>query len=77
MKYLKKRNPFLDSIKEANNDILIENVNYHITKVKNLGEVNLPDPKVGDLKLSVMPYGLKKEMNEFEFKEFLNKKEDI
>jgi hypothetical protein len=54
MKYLKKRNPFLDSIKEANNDILIENVNYHITKVKNLGEVNLPDPKVGDLKLSVI-----------------------
>lgn len=59
MKYLKKRNPFLDSkkeIKENVNDILIENVNYHKTKVKKLGEVNLPDPKVGDLKLSVMPF---------------------
>lgn len=34
MKYLKKRNPFLDSkkeIKENVNDILIENVNYHKT----------------------------------------------
>jgi hypothetical protein len=35
---------------------LIENVNYHITSVKKLGEVNLPDPEFGDFKLSVMPF---------------------
>jgi hypothetical protein len=56
MKYLKKRDPFLDSIKEVNKDILIENLNYHKTEVKNLGEVDLPNPKFGDLKLSVMPF---------------------
>lgn len=54
MKYLKKRNLYLDSLKEE--EILIENVNYHKTKVKNLGVIELPDPKVGDLKLSVMPF---------------------
>jgi hypothetical protein len=54
MKYLKKRNLYLDSLKEE--EILIENINYHKTKVKNLGVIELPDPKVGDLKLSVMPF---------------------
>ena len=41
MKYLKNIEKFLEknSQKESR---LIENVNYHITSVKNLGEVNLP-----------------------------------
>lgn len=52
MKYLKKRNLYLDSLKEE--EILIENINYHKTKVKNLGFIELPDPKVGDLKLIII-----------------------
>ena len=59
MKYLKKRNPFLEDIKtseENKTKMLIENVNYHRTRVENLGEVILPDPKHGDFKLSVMPF---------------------
>jgi hypothetical protein len=55
MKYLKKRNPFLEDIKtseEKKTKMLIENVNYHRTRVENLGEYILPDPKHGDFKLN-------------------------
>ena len=55
MKYLKNRNKFKESL-EAKPTKLIENVNYHKTHVKNLGEVQLPDPEFGDFKLSVMPF---------------------
>ena len=53
MRYLKS---FKESLVKTNNTMgLIENVNYHRTSVKNLGEVILPDPEFGDFKLSVMP----------------------
>lgn len=55
MKYLKNIEKFLEKNNKKENR-LIENVNYHITSVKNLGEVNLPDPEFGDFKLSVMPF---------------------
>jgi hypothetical protein len=55
MKYLKNRNKFKESL-ESKPTKLIENVNYHKTHVKNLGEVQLPDPEFGDFKLSVMPF---------------------
>ena len=48
MKYIKD--------KSAYNKKLIENVNLHKTSIKNLGEFKLPEPKYGDLKLSVMPF---------------------
>ncbi len=54
MKYLKNIENFKESLR--NNVRLIENVNYHRTNVKNLGEVILPDPEFGDFKLSVMPF---------------------
>ena len=54
MRYLKS---FKESLVKTNNTMgLIENVNYHRTSVKNLGEVILPDPEFGDFKLSVMPF---------------------
>jgi len=57
MKYLKNIKNFKESLVKINNTMrLIENVNYHITNVKNLGEVILPDPEFGDFKLSVMPF---------------------
>lgn len=62
MKYLKKFKSIFESIKsntdKAKNksDLLIENVNYHKTSIRNLGELEIPDPAVGDLKLSVMPF---------------------
>ena len=57
MKYLKNIDKFKESLVEETNSIrLIENVNYHKTSVKNLGEVILPDPNTGDFKLSVMPF---------------------
>lgn len=54
MKYLK----YIDKFKKSlnNQDRLIENVNFHRTNIKNLGEIILPDPAHGDLKLSVMPF---------------------
>lgn len=55
MKYLKNIEKFLEKNNKKENR-LIENINYHITSVKNLGEVNLPDPEFGDFKLSVMPF---------------------
>lgn len=55
MKYLKGISDF-GKIPFKENNFLIENVNYHKTKVKNLGKVILPDPSVGDFKLSVMPF---------------------
>jgi hypothetical protein len=54
MKYLKRIDKFLE--KGRKEERLIENVNYHITTIKGLGEVNLPDPEFGDFKLSVMPF---------------------
>lgn len=51
MKYLKN---FFNSLKKE--EKLIENINYHKTKVLNLGKLRLPDPEHGDLKLSVMPF---------------------
>lgn len=57
MKYLKTIFKFKESNEPQKEEtMLIENVNYHRTSVKNLGEVVLPDPKVGDFKLSVMPF---------------------
>lgn len=54
MKYLKRIDKFLE--KGRKEERLIENVNYHKTTIKSLGEVNLPDPEFGDFKLSVMPF---------------------
>ena len=52
-----KKFKFFDKDNKVNNsDRLIENVNYHRTRVSNLGSFNLPDPQHGDLKLSVMPF---------------------
>jgi hypothetical protein len=58
MKYLSKIEKFLKSKKDnkKSKSFLVENVNYHKTKILNLGKVLLPDPKIGDLKLSVMPF---------------------
>lgn len=60
MKYLKNLMKFKESllqkIEPKKEQLLIENVNFHRTSVKNLGEVILPDPTTGDLKLSVMPF---------------------
>ena len=58
MKYLKNLKKFKQVLlkKETKESYLIENVNFHKTTVKNLGEFILPDPKVGDFKLSVMPF---------------------
>lgn len=60
MKYLKNLMKFKESllqkIEPKKEQILIENVNFHRTNVKNLGEVILPDPTTGDFKLSVMPF---------------------
>jgi len=61
MKYLKNLLNFKETLLKRNQDkkeqfFLIENVNYHRTSVKNLGEVILPDPTTGDFKLSVMPF---------------------
>jgi hypothetical protein len=56
MKYLKNSEKFRESLVEKLATKLIENVNFHKTHVKQLGEVQLPDPEFGDLKLSVMPF---------------------
>jgi hypothetical protein len=58
MKYLKGREKFKESLAEETKPVtkLIENVNYHKTHVKQLCEVQLPDPEFGDFKLSVMPF---------------------
>jgi hypothetical protein len=56
MKYLKKFKSIFESFKNKGKELLIENVNYHKTSIKNLGEVKIPDPGVGDFKLSVMPF---------------------
>ena len=60
MKYLKNLLKFKESLTQRTenkkSEVLIENVNYHRTSVKNLGEVVLPDPATGDFKLSVMPF---------------------
>jgi hypothetical protein len=60
MKYLKNLLNFKESLtkrtEKKKEQFLIENVNYHKTSVKNLGEVILPDPNTGDFKLSVMPF---------------------
>ena len=60
MKYLKNLMKFKESllqkIEPKKEEILIENVNFHRTNVKNLGEVIIPDPTTGDFKLSVMPF---------------------
>jgi len=60
MKYLKNLLKFKESLlskpESKSEKMLIENVNYHRTSVKNLGEVILPDPNTGDFKLSVMPF---------------------
>jgi hypothetical protein len=58
MKYLKNLKKFKQVLlkKETKESYLIENVNFHKTTVKNLGEFILPDPQVGDFKLSVMPF---------------------
>ena len=54
MRYLKNIEAFKNV--DDKNSRLIENVNYHKTHIKNLGEVVLPDPEFGDFKLSVMPF---------------------
>jgi hypothetical protein len=60
MKYLKNLLKFKESLlskpESKSEKMIIENVNYHRTSVKNLGEVILPDPNTGDFKLSVMPF---------------------
>jgi hypothetical protein len=56
MKYLKNSEKFKASLESKPAIKLIENVNFHKTHVKQLGEVQLPDPEFGDLKLSVMPF---------------------
>lgn len=60
MKYLKNLLKFKESLlskpESKSEKMLIENVNFHRTSVKNLGEVILPDPATGDFKLSVMPF---------------------
>lgn len=59
MRYLKSLKKFKQVLlkKETKESyLLIENVNFHKTTVKNLGEFILPDPAVGDFKLSVMPF---------------------
>ncbi len=60
MKYLKNLLKFKESLlsepESKSEKMLIENVNYHRTSVKNLGDVILPDPNTGDFKLSVMPF---------------------
>ena len=58
MRYLKSLKKFKQVLlkKETKESYLIENVNFHKTTVKNLGEFILPDPPVGDFKLSVMPF---------------------
>jgi hypothetical protein len=60
MKYLKNiikfKESFLNKSKSVESKPLIENVNYHRTSIKNLGEIVLPDPTTGDFKLSVMPF---------------------
>jgi len=60
MKYLKNLLKFKESLlskpESKSEKMLIENVNFHRTSVKNLGEVILPDPNTGDFKLSVMPF---------------------
>jgi hypothetical protein len=59
MKYLKNIEKFKETLTqrtEKEEKLLIENVNYHRTNVKKLGEVILPDPNTGDFKLSVMPF---------------------
>ena len=56
MKYLKNSEKFKESLETKPVIKLIENVNFHKTHVKQLGEVQLPDPEFGDLKLSVMPF---------------------
>jgi hypothetical protein len=53
MKYLKDIKNFFEKDTKGR---LVENVNYHKTSVKNLGEIQLPDPEFGDFKLSVMPF---------------------
>ena len=49
------QSPKIDN-KIENSEPLIEDVNYHKTHVKKIGEVSLPDPEHGDLKLSVFPF---------------------
>lgn len=60
MRYLKNILKFKESLLQKTETkkekLLIENVNFHRTSVKNLGEVILPDPNTGDFKLSVMPF---------------------
>jgi hypothetical protein len=60
MRYLKNiikfKENLLEKIESKKNRLLIENVNFHRTSIKNLGEVILPDPETGDFKLSVMPF---------------------
>ena len=55
MKYLKNLLKFKESLlskpESKSEKMLIENVNFHRTSVKNLGEVILPDPNTGDFKL--------------------------
>ncbi len=55
MKYLQNINSF----KSVSSDVKleqIEDVNYHKTHVKKLGDITIPDPEHGDLKLSVFPF---------------------
>ena len=59
MKYLKSLLKFKESLTNnvsSKQQFLIENVNYHRTSIKNLGQIILPDPTTGDFKLSVMPF---------------------
>lgn len=58
MRYLQNMNNFQSTKVEKieQNEPLIEDVNYHKTHVKKIGEVVLPDPEHGDLKLSVFPF---------------------
>jgi hypothetical protein len=48
MKFIKSKKTYKEN--------LVENVNFHKTTIKKLGELKLPEPKYGDLKLSVMPF---------------------
>lgn len=54
MKYIKNSKNFKStSVKKTNEKL---NINLHKTQIKKLGDLTLPDPEHGDLKLSVMPF---------------------
>jgi hypothetical protein len=58
MRYLKNMNSFQspNTTEVKQNEELIEDVTLHKTHVKKLGDVVIPDPEHGDIKLSVFPF---------------------